>query len=63
MAHFVFEQLGGRPKLVEGDAFIRCTDQAQIAEAERMTAEKVRKQERQQQRDAERRELECLDMS
>ena len=49
MARFVFEQLGGRCKLVDKDFFVRCTDE-EIAVAERLKAEKVRKMKQREER-------------
>lgn len=59
MARFVFEQLGGRCKLVDKDFFVRCTDE-EIAVAERLKAEKVRKMKQREERHQARSEEEFL---
>ena len=59
MARFVFEQLGGRCKLVDKDFFVRCTDE-EIAVAERLKAEKVKKMKQREERHQARSEEEFL---
>ena len=59
MARFVFDQIGGRCKLVDGPPCIPCTGD-QIAAAEKIKAEKARKMKRQEERQRTRCERESL---
>jgi len=59
MAKFVFDQIGGRCKLVDEPPCIRCTGD-QIAAAEKVKAEKARKMKKQEERQRTRCERESL---